>query len=126
MKSETNFQQLSRSVVLDTSTCNYNDNSSSISDSKRRYGYVKVGRTNASEVEESCQVEKMFRTLWPTNNDDPNISYIDALNELAYGFELSLLGRLCESYCPMSKYCYQLHCDSSDIVIIFSDHPVGK
>ena len=49
LNSEWNLQQLSRSVVfmscekpvksplyLDTSTCNYNDNSSSISDSKRR------------------------------------------------------------------------------------------
>ena len=62
------YPELSRSLVwmsceklvnsplyLDTSTCNYNDNSSSISDSKRRYRYVKVGRTNASEVEDSCR-----------------------------------------------------------------------
>ena len=46
-------------LYLDTSTCNYNDNSSSISDSKR-YRYVKVGRTNASEVEDSCQVEDFW------------------------------------------------------------------
>uniref|UniRef100_A0A7N2MI72 Uncharacterized protein n=1 Tax=Quercus lobata TaxID=97700 RepID=A0A7N2MI72_QUELO len=52
------------SLYLDTSTCNYNDNSSSISDSKR-YRYLKVGITNASQVEESCKVEKMFRTSWP-------------------------------------------------------------
>ncbi|KAM3729811.1 hypothetical protein ACB098_12G038800 [Castanea mollissima] len=59
-------------LYLDTSTCNYNDNSSSISDSKR-YRYVKVGRTNVSEVEESCKVEKMFRTSWPRSADS-NIS----------------------------------------------------
>ena len=82
--------ELSRSLVLmscekpvnspfylDTSTCNYNDNSSSISDSKRRYRYIKVGRTNASQVEDSCQVEKMFLTSWPVNSDDPNISCTD-------------------------------------------------
>ncbi|KAM4076129.1 hypothetical protein ACJW30_12G039700 [Castanea mollissima] len=71
-------------LYLDTSTCNFNDNSSSISDSKRRYRYVKVGRTKASEVEDSCQVEKMFLTSWPINNDDPNISCTDVHNELAY------------------------------------------
>ncbi|KAL4594853.1 hypothetical protein ACB092_12G049000 [Castanea dentata] len=84
-KSEMNLQRLSLSVVLmscekpvnsplylDTSTCNYNDNSSSISDSKR-YRYVGVGITNVSEVEESCKVEKMFPTSWP-RSDDSNIS----------------------------------------------------
>ncbi|XP_050251039.1 LEAF RUST 10 DISEASE-RESISTANCE LOCUS RECEPTOR-LIKE PROTEIN KINASE-like 2.4 isoform X2 [Quercus robur] len=101
------YPELSRSLVwmssekpvnsplyLDTSTCNYNDNSSSISDSKR-YRYVTVGITNASQVEDSCQVEKMFLTSWPINNDDPNISCTDVLNELAYGFELSWLGSGC-------------------------------
>ena len=86
------YPELSRSLVwmscekpvnsplyLDTSTCNYNNNSSSISDSKR-YRYVTVGITNVSEVEDSCQVEKMFRTSWPTNNDDPNISCTDVHN----------------------------------------------
>ena len=77
-------------LYLDTSTCNYNNNSSSISDSKR-YRYVKVGRTNASQVEDSCQVEKMFLTSWPINNDDHH--------ELAYGFELSWLSAFCGSYC---------------------------
>ncbi|KAK9994751.1 hypothetical protein SO802_024454 [Lithocarpus litseifolius] len=117
-KSEINLQQLSRSVVLlscekpvnsplylDTTTCNYNDNSSSISDSKR-YRYVKVGRTNVSEVEESCKVEKMFRTSWPINNDDPNISCTDVHNELVYGFELSWLQSNCESYCLNSNFCF--------------------
>ena len=117
-ESEMNLQQLSRSVVLmsceklvnsplylDTSTCNYNDNSSSISDSKR-YRYVTVGITNVSEVEDSCQVEKMFRTSWPTNNDDPNISCTDVHNELVYGFELSWLDGIgiCESYCGRNYY----------------------
>nr|XP_023916382.1 rust resistance kinase Lr10-like [Quercus suber] len=78
------------SLYLDTSTCNYNDNSSSISDSKR-YRYVTVGITNASQVEDSCQVEKMFLTSWPINNDDPNISCTDVHNKLVYGFELSWL-----------------------------------
>ena len=109
--------ELSRSVVLmscekpvnsplylGTSTCNYNDNSSSISDSKR-YRYVKVGETSASQVEDSCQVEKMFLTSWPTNNDDPNISCTDVHHELAYGFELSWLTGVCISQCYTSS-CY--------------------
>ena len=114
------YPKLSRSLVwmscekpvnspfyLDTSTCNYNNNSSSISDSKRRYRYVKAGRTTASEVEYSCQVEKMFRTSWPTNNDDPNISCTDVHHELVYGFELSWLQSNCESYCGRDYYdCY--------------------
>nr|POE80208.1 hypothetical protein CFP56_79380 [Quercus suber] len=82
-------------LYLDISTCNYHDNSSSISDSKRRYRYVKVGRTNVSEVEDSCQVKKMFLTSRPTDNDHPNISCTDVLNELAYGFEISWLGSSC-------------------------------
>ena len=120
--------ELSRSLVLmscekpvnspfylDTSTCNYNDNSSSISDSKR-YRYVKVGETSASQVEDSCQVEKMFLTSWPVNSDDPNISCTDVHHELAYGFEISWLRGFCESYCPTSGNCYlnetnHVHCD---------------
>ncbi|KAL4594959.1 hypothetical protein ACB092_12G056600 [Castanea dentata] len=107
--------ELSRSLVwmscekpvnstLYLDTCNYNNNSSSISDSKR-YRYVTVGITNASEVEDSCQVEKMFLTSWPINNDDPaNISCTDVHNELVYGFELSWLGGICDSYCPGDCY----------------------
>ncbi|XP_075648443.1 LEAF RUST 10 DISEASE-RESISTANCE LOCUS RECEPTOR-LIKE PROTEIN KINASE-like 2.2 [Castanea sativa] len=107
--------ELSRSLVwmscekpvnstLYLDTCNYNNDSSSISDSKR-YRYVTVGITNASEVEDSCQVEKMFLTSWPINNDDPaNISCTDVHNELVYGFELSWLGGICDSYCPGDCY----------------------
>ena len=92
-------------LYLDTSTSNYNDKSSSISDSKR-YRYLKVGITNASQVEESCKVEKMFRTSWP-RSDDSNISCKDVHNELVYGFELSWLERNCVSYCARdSDYCY--------------------
>ncbi|KAF3974429.1 hypothetical protein CMV_002252 [Castanea mollissima] len=91
-------------LYLDTSTCNYNDNSSSISDSKR-YRYVKVGRTNVSEVEESCKVEKMFRTSWPRSADS-NIACKDVHNELVYGFELSWLYSICADYCPTYGCCY--------------------
>nr|XP_023905304.1 LEAF RUST 10 DISEASE-RESISTANCE LOCUS RECEPTOR-LIKE PROTEIN KINASE-like 2.3 isoform X3 [Quercus suber] len=126
--------ELSRSLVLmscekpvnspfylDTSTCNYNDNSSSISDSKRRYRYVKVGETYASQVEDSCQAEKMFLTSWPVNNDDPNISCTDVHHELAYGFEISWLVGICKSYCGRDiDSCYlddanQLQCDITSI-----------
>ncbi|KAM4068783.1 hypothetical protein ACB094_12G038800 [Castanea mollissima] len=112
------YPDLSRSLVwmsyekpvnspLYLDTCNYNNNSSSISDSKR-YRYVTVGITNASEVEDSYQVEKMFLTSWPINNDDPaNISCTDVHNELVYGFELSWLGGICGSYCGRDTYdCY--------------------
>ncbi|KAK7848908.1 hypothetical protein CFP56_004153 [Quercus suber] len=113
------YPELSRSLVwmscekpvnsplyLDTSTCNYNDNSSSISDSKR-YRYVTLGITDASLVEDSCQVEKMFLTSWPMNNDDPNISCKDIHNELVYGFELSWLRGICDTYCGIGNYyCY--------------------
>ncbi|XP_030935872.1 uncharacterized protein LOC115960972 [Quercus lobata] len=92
-------------LYLDTSTCNYNDKSSSISDSKR-YRYLKVGITNASQVEESCKVEKMFWTSWP-RSDDSNISCKDVHNELVYGFELSWLQGLCFTYCGGDIYsCY--------------------
>ena len=91
-------------LYLDTATCNYNDISSSISDSKR-YRYVTVGITNVSEVEESCKVEKMFRTSWP-RSDDSNISCKDVHNELVYGFELSWLDNICADYFPKYSYCY--------------------
>ncbi|XP_050251046.1 rust resistance kinase Lr10-like [Quercus robur] len=119
------YPELSRSLVwmscekpvnsplyLDTSTCNYNDNSSSISDSKTRYRYVTVGITNASQVEDSCQVEKMFLTSWPINNEDPNISCTDVHHELAYGFELSWHGRNC--YLDMTNH---VRCDDSTGVL---------
>ncbi|KAK7860196.1 hypothetical protein CFP56_042154 [Quercus suber] len=70
------------------------------------YLIPRVGITNASQVEESCKVENMFRTSWP-RSDDSNISCKDVHNELAYGFELSWLERNCESYCARySHYCY--------------------
>ncbi|KAK9994760.1 hypothetical protein SO802_024463 [Lithocarpus litseifolius] len=129
-KSVTNLQQLSRSLVLmscekpvnsplysDTSTCNYNDNSSSISDSKR-YRYVTVGKTSVSEVEESCKVEKMFRTSWP-RSDDSNISCKDVHNELVYGFELSWLYLVCPDYCP--KYSYDCYLNDTNHVQCYDD-----
>ncbi|KAK7809600.1 putative ring-h2 finger protein atl21a, partial [Quercus suber] len=110
------YPQLSRSLVwmsceksvnsplyLDTSTCNYNDNSSSTSDSKR-YRYVTVGITSSSQVENSCQVEKMFLTSWPINN----ISCKDVRDELVYGFEISWLYGICNSHCGGDNYYCQL------------------
>ncbi|XP_075648446.1 rust resistance kinase Lr10-like [Castanea sativa] len=132
------YPELSRSLVwmscekpvnspLYLDTCNYNNNSSSISDSKR-YRYVTVGITNASEVEDSCQVEKMFLTSWPINNDDPNISCTDVHNELAYGFELSWLESNCGSYCGrFNYYCYLNDTNHLQCVggIIFMADPGG-
>ncbi|KAL4611987.1 hypothetical protein ACB092_08G165700 [Castanea dentata] len=110
--------ELSRSVVLmscekpvnslfylDASTCNIDSGE----DFKKRYRYVKVGRTNASDVEDSCKVEKMFLTSWPESDDPINTSCTDVHNELLYGFELSWLQVPCGSLCVhtlISNYCY--------------------
>ncbi|KAK4559980.1 hypothetical protein RGQ29_008961 [Quercus rubra] len=88
---------------LDASTCNIDNgdqysSNSSISHFKR-YRYVKVGRTNATDVVDLCKVEQMFITSWPGNDDPINISCADVHNELVYGFELSWLTGFCKSYC---------------------------
>uniref|UniRef100_A0A7N2KLB1 Protein kinase domain-containing protein n=2 Tax=Quercus lobata TaxID=97700 RepID=A0A7N2KLB1_QUELO len=59
--------------------------------SRRGIDMLKVGRTNARDVEDSCKVEQMFLTSWPGNDDPINTSCTDAHNELLYGFELSWL-----------------------------------
>ncbi|XP_030954726.1 LEAF RUST 10 DISEASE-RESISTANCE LOCUS RECEPTOR-LIKE PROTEIN KINASE-like 2.4 [Quercus lobata] len=92
---------------LDASTCNIDSGE----DFKKRYRYVKVGRTNARDVEDSCKVERMFLTSWPGNVDPVNTSCTDVHNELVYGFELSWLSVICESLCgtghPLTyEYCY--------------------
>ncbi|KAL0007385.1 hypothetical protein SO802_008887 [Lithocarpus litseifolius] len=92
---------------LDTSTC-INNSSNYISRSKR-YRYVKVGKTNANEMADSCRVEKMTRTSWP-RNDDPDVSCKDVHNELVYGFEISWLGGNCESFCGRQYS----HCNLND------------
>ena len=73
-----------------------------------------VGIINVSEVEDSCQVEKMFLTSWPTDNDDPNISCTDIHNELVYGFELSWLSGFCGNVCPIAVY--DCHLDEANHV----------
>nr|XP_023870707.1 rust resistance kinase Lr10-like [Quercus suber] len=89
---------------LDTSTCIHNY-FNYISPSKR-YRYIKVGKTNATEVADSCQVEKITRTSWP-RNDDTNVSCEDVHNELVYGFEISWLRGYCQSFCGRQyEYCY--------------------
>ena len=96
---------------LDASTCNigngdqYSSNSS-ISHFKR-YRYVKVGRTTATDVVDLCKVEQMFITSWPGNDDPINISCADVPNDLVYGFELTWLTGTCKSYCGRrTDYCY--------------------
>ena len=59
--------ELSRNVVfMDTSTCIHN--SSKYMSPSMRYRYVKVGTTSATEVADSCWVEKITRTSWPRMN----------------------------------------------------------
>ncbi|KAK9985839.1 hypothetical protein SO802_030790, partial [Lithocarpus litseifolius] len=99
---------------LDASTCNIDNgdqysSNSSISHFKR-YRYVKVGRTNATDVVDSCKVEQMFITSWPGNDDPINISCADVPNELVYGFELSWLSDTCKSYCGR----WNLYCNLED------------
>ncbi|XP_065616734.1 uncharacterized protein LOC112027966 [Quercus suber] len=130
--------KLSRSVVLmscekpvnspfylGTSTCIDNEKSSSNTSTSRfkRYRYVKVGRTSATDVEDSCKVEQMFLTSWP-RNDDPNISCKDVHKELVYGFEISWLQGNCESICKR-KYtsCYL---NDTNHVQCYGDQRVGK
>ncbi|XP_023911755.1 rust resistance kinase Lr10-like [Quercus suber] len=116
--------KLSRSVVLmscenpvnsllylDASTCNIDSGE----DFKKRYRYVKVGRTNASDVEDSCKVEQMFLTSWPGNDDPVNTSCTDVHNELLYGFELSWLQVICEPCSQISIYNY-CYLDDADLV----------
>ncbi|KAF3948416.1 hypothetical protein CMV_025584 [Castanea mollissima] len=127
---------LSRSVVLmrcekpvnspsyvDTSTC-IKDNSS-IAHFKS-YRYVKVGRTNATDVEDSCKVEQMFQTSWPGNDDQINIFCADVHNELVYGFELSWLRGTCKSYCRRRRHCYlndgnHVDCGGGFLLMIIAD-----
>ena len=88
---------------LDASTCNIDNgdqySSNSFISHFKRYRYVKVGRTNTTDVVDLCKVEQMFITSWPGNDDPINISCADVPNELAYGFELSWLRDTCKSYC---------------------------
>uniref|UniRef100_A0A7N2R2R6 Uncharacterized protein n=1 Tax=Quercus lobata TaxID=97700 RepID=A0A7N2R2R6_QUELO len=51
---------------MDTSTCIHN--SSNYISPSMRYRYVKVGTTSATEVADSCRVEKITRTSWPRMN----------------------------------------------------------
>ncbi|KAB9074141.1 hypothetical protein FH972_026947 [Carpinus fangiana] len=88
---------------LETSTCFRNIGEYS-SNSSKRYRYVKVGVTNASSVEDSCEIERMVQTSWP-GNDDPNISCSDVLNALVYGFELSWFQLNCGN-CGSVHDCY--------------------
>ena len=115
--------KLSRSVVLmscekpvnslfylDASTCNIDSGE----DFKKRYRYVKVGRTNARDVEDSCRVEQMFLTSWPGNDDPVNTSCTDVHNELLYGFELSWLQVICES-CSQT-FIHDCYLDDANLV----------
>ena len=103
---------------LDTSTCKENgeySSNSSISHYKR-YKYVTIGTISATEVEDSCRLEQMVLTSRP-GNDHPNISCSEIHNDLVYGFELSWIQVICDSYCGRGNYCYRndlnrVQCDS--------------
>ena len=84
----------------------YSSNTSISRSKSKRYRYVRVGTTTATDVGDSCKVEQMFLTSWPGNEDPNNVSCKDVHNELVYGFELSWLQGNCESYCGRNSYCY--------------------
>ena len=86
---------------LETSTCFSNNIGEYSSNSSKRYRYVKVGRTNAADVKDSCQIERMVQTSWHGNN----ISCSDVHNALVYGFELSWFQLNCGN-CGSGNYCY--------------------
>ncbi|XP_041010801.1 uncharacterized protein LOC121254724 [Juglans microcarpa x Juglans regia] len=81
-----------------SSTCSNNNGSASSSNSSslsisqysKSYIYVKVGTTEAGDVEDSCKIERMFLTSWPGPNaaDNINISCADLRNVFLSGFEL--------------------------------------
>jgi hypothetical protein len=113
------WEPISRSVVfvmcetrvdsrlyLETSTCFSIDGSDSeySSNSYMAYRYVKVGRTNPLDVEDSCQIEGMSLTSLPGNDNRP-ISCSDVHKELVYGFELSWLQVMCERSCGPGNSC---------------------
>ncbi|KAL4594847.1 hypothetical protein ACB092_12G048600 [Castanea dentata] len=91
---------------LDTSTCidngDYSSNSS-ISHSKR-YKYVTID-ARVMDVKDSCRLEQMVLTSRP-GNDHPNISCSEIHNDLVYGFELSWIQVICDSYCGGNS-CYR-------------------
>ncbi|KAF3433864.1 hypothetical protein FNV43_RR24967 [Rhamnella rubrinervis] len=82
-----------------TSTCINSSGSTSIDMNMQsklgQYSYVKVGRTNVSLLEDSCQLIVMtsFRRMEKNNISFPQVIQ----NELAYGFELSWVPSFAEA-----------------------------
>ncbi|XP_017973196.1 PREDICTED: rust resistance kinase Lr10 isoform X2 [Theobroma cacao] len=69
---------------------NYNNYTIRLVDAgvQKGYLYVKIGRTKASDLSESCRIELMAMTSL-LGKDEKNITFLDIHDELAYGFELS-------------------------------------
>ncbi|XP_059445471.1 rust resistance kinase Lr10-like [Corylus avellana] len=110
---------------LETSTC-FGNNGECSSNSSKLYRYVKVGRTNAEDVEDDCQIERMVQTSWPGH-----ISSSDVHNALVYGFELSWLRLMCVPSCGSGEDCYlddanRVRCDSRDkifrLILYYASH----
>jgi hypothetical protein len=87
---------VSSPFYLETSACFSNGSEYHSSNSSKRYRYVKVGITNAADVVDSCQIERMVPTSSP-RNDDRHVSCSDVHNKLVYGFELSWQRDNCRS-----------------------------
>ena len=62
---------------------------SGLIESRGKYSYVKIGSTDASELEDSCRIELMVLASPWGIRENSNVSYIDIHNQLTYGFELS-------------------------------------
>ncbi|KAF3433872.1 hypothetical protein FNV43_RR24975 [Rhamnella rubrinervis] len=96
-----------------TSTCINSSDGTSIGMNMQsklgQYSYVKVGRTNVSELEDSCCMELMVMTSF-RRKEKNNISFSQVIqNELAYGFELSWV----PSY---SKACHKYAADTCYVI----------
>ena len=61
---------------------------SGLIESRGKYSYVKIGSTNASELEDSCRIELMVLASPWGIRENSNVSYIDIHHQLTYGFEL--------------------------------------
>ncbi|XP_048330001.1 rust resistance kinase Lr10-like isoform X2 [Ziziphus jujuba] len=100
--------QVESPLYIPTAPCIINSSgaASTTLSKEEYYSYVKVGRTNVSELKESCRVELMVmitsrqQRIW--ENSSTNISYEDIHNQLVYGFEISWL----PSFAHLGEACY--------------------
>ncbi|KAG2709282.1 hypothetical protein I3760_05G231500 [Carya illinoinensis] len=91
-------------------SASFSDSSLSISQYSKSYRYVKVGTTEAGDVEDSCKIERMFLTSWPGPNahDTINISCADLRNVFLSGFELGWYSNIYEEDIDLFYFLYSV------------------